>query len=294
MRIVFIGCVDFSREALKKLFHLKANVVGVITKEESSFNSDFFDLSRLAELQEIPCKKVNDINHQINVSWIKSLKPEVIFCFGWSSLLKEDLLKLAPMGIVGYHPAELPNNKGRHPLIWAKVLGLKESASTFFFMDETADGGDILSQFKFTIAFEDCAEDLYRKMTRIAISQIEDFLPSLISGKYKRIPQDKSKGNEWRKRSKNDGMIDFRMTTIGLCNLVRAMSKPYAGAHCNFNGTEFKVWKVETGTYKGDNIEPGKVISIDNNIIEVKTADSSILLIDHEIENLPVVNSYFL
>jgi methionyl-tRNA formyltransferase len=198
------------------------------------------------------------------------------------------------MGIVGYHPAELPNNKGRHPLIWAKVLGLKESASTFFFMDETADGGDVLSQFKFTIAFEDCAEDLYRKMTRTAISQIEDFFPSLISGEYKRIPQDKTKGNEWRKRSKNDGLIDFRMTTFGLCNLIRAISKPYAGAHCNFNGDEFKVWRVEPGTFKGDNIEPGKVISIDKNIIEVKTADSSILLIEHEIENLPVVNSYFL
>jgi methionyl-tRNA formyltransferase len=56
MRIVFIGCVDFSRESLKKLFDLKANIVGVITKEESSFNSDFFELSRMAELQEIPYK----------------------------------------------------------------------------------------------------------------------------------------------------------------------------------------------------------------------------------------------
>lgn len=36
------------------------------------------------------------------------------------------------MGVLGYHPAKLPQNRGRHPLIWALALGLKKSASTFF------------------------------------------------------------------------------------------------------------------------------------------------------------------
>ena len=31
------------------------------------------------------------------------------------------------MGVVGFHPALLPNNRGRHPLIWAKALGLDKS-----------------------------------------------------------------------------------------------------------------------------------------------------------------------
>lgn len=83
---------------------------------------------------------MKDINHLNNISWIKALSPDILLCFGWSSLLKEELLRIAPMGVLGYHPAELPYNKGRHPLIWAKVLGLEETASTFFFMDQTADG----------------------------------------------------------------------------------------------------------------------------------------------------------
>jgi methionyl-tRNA formyltransferase len=41
---------------------------------------------------------VTDINSQETVSWIKSKNPDIIFCFGWSSLIKKELLNLPPMG----------------------------------------------------------------------------------------------------------------------------------------------------------------------------------------------------
>ena len=44
MRIVFIGSVEFSKKALQKLIDLKAEIVGVCTKESSKFNSDFANL----------------------------------------------------------------------------------------------------------------------------------------------------------------------------------------------------------------------------------------------------------
>jgi methionyl-tRNA formyltransferase len=294
MRIVFIGCVGFSFDCLKKLIEINADIVGIVTKEASGFNADFFDLTTFANQNNIPVKQVRDINHPNNISWIKSHNPDIMFCFGWSSLLKEELLNVATMGVVGYHPADLPNNKGRHPLIWAKVLGLDESASTFFFMDESADGGDILNQKKFTISFEESAVELYEKMTRTALLQIEEFLPQLVMGVFPSIPQDPTIGNHWRKRVKGDGYIDFRMTTKDICNLVRALSKPYVGAHCNYEGLEHKVWKVEPANFVGKNIEPGKILKLIGNVIEVKTADASILIQEHEIVELPVVNSYFL
>lgn len=49
MKIAFIGTVEFSKKALKKLIELDAQVVGVCTKEKSKFNSDFADLTPLCE-----------------------------------------------------------------------------------------------------------------------------------------------------------------------------------------------------------------------------------------------------
>ena len=146
MRIVYIGSVIFSARALEKLISLNADVVGVVAKKESTVNSDFFDLSVIAEPNGIPFHYTSNINGSATVYWIRGLNPDVIFCFGWSNLIKKEVLDIAALGVIGYHPSLLPYNKGRHPLIWAKVLGLSKSGSTFFFMDEGADTGDIFSK----------------------------------------------------------------------------------------------------------------------------------------------------
>jgi len=292
MKIVFIGTVEFSLKILKKLIDLNANIVGVCTKEKSNFNADYADLTLICKKNNIPYRYVNDINEKENIEWIKSLNPDIIFCFGWSSLIKKELLNLPQMGVVGYHPAKLPQNRGRHPLIWALTLGLEKSASTFFFMDEGADSGDILSQVEFEIDYKDDAKSLYNKVTDIALKQIEDFLPKLENKSYKRIKQDHSKANYWRKRTKKDGEIDFRMSSRAIYNLVRALTKPYVGAHLVYKEKEIKIWRVEEVECNLKNIEPGKILEVKDSKILVKCFDNAIRILEHEFDEIPKVGEY--
>jgi len=261
---------------------LNADVVGVCTLEDSKFNSDHCDLTDLSMSNMIKVKYTKNINSEENIEWIKSLDPDIIFCFGWSQLLKKEILNLAPLGVLGFHPAALPANRGRHPLIWAIILGLEEPASTFFFMDDGADSGDILSQRKIQIKGDDDASSLYHKMTITALAQIEQFLPKLISGDFKIMKQDHKISNVWRKRSASDGKIDWRMSSSSIHSLVRGLAKPYVGAHFNLNDKAIKVWKTEILINTDKNIEPGKVLSIDKKGIVVKTGDNAIRLIKIE------------
>ena len=292
MKIMFIGTVEFSYKALKKLIELNAEIVGVCTKKKSDFNSDFKDLTPLCKKVDIPFKYVDDINSNENIDWIRSLSPDIIFCFGWSNLIKKDLLTLPKMGIVGYHPALLPKNRGRHPLIWALVLGLSDSGSTFFFMTEGADDGDILSQEKVKILYEDNAKSLYDKVSNIALRQIEDFLPKLQNNSFKTIKQNNDLANVWRKRGKVDGKIDFRMTSRAIYNLVRALTKPYVGAHVEYNEQDISIWNVEEVEFDQNNIEFGKVLENDGKSIVVKTYDKAIKIIDHGFKELPKEGEY--
>ncbi len=292
MKIVFIGTVEFSKKALKKLIELNAQVIGVCTKENSAFNSDFADLRPLCKKNKIPFKLVNDVNSKDNYNWIKSLNPDIIFCFGWSNILKKDILTLAPMGVLGFHPSKLPQNRGRHPLIWTLALGLKKSASTFFFMDENADSGEILSQKDFDILNTDDAKILYDKIVYIALLQIEEFLPQLEKKNYHTIKQNDEISNTWRKRIKTDGQIDFRMASQTIYNLVRALYKPYVGAHINYKDKEIIVWKVEIIENKEHNIESGKVLDISEGKILVKTYNGAIKITHHEFKKLPNVGEY--
>jgi methionyl-tRNA formyltransferase len=292
MRVVFIGTVEFSLRVIEKLIALNVNLVGVCTKESSSFNSDFADLVPVCSANLIPYLYVNNINSDENIDWIEKLNPDVIFCFGWSSLLKERVLNIPPMGVIGYHPAKLPENRGRHPLIWAIALGLENSASTFFFMDKGADSGDILSQVDFNISYQDDAQSVYQKVINVAVNQIEEFIPKLQSGKYKKIKQSDINSNIWRKRNELDGLIDFRMSSKSIYNLTRALTRPYIGAHINYNKGSFSVWGVKEINNSQQNIEPGKVLESNGKTFVVKTYDGAIEVVNHNFKILPKVGGY--
>lgn len=292
MRIVLIGTVLFSEKALNKLIDIGANIVGVGTKKQSKFNNDFADLAPLSEKNNIPYRYINDINSVESINWIRSLAPDIIFCFGWSSLIGKELLQLPDLGVIGFHPAKLPENRGRHPIIWAIALGLKKSASTFFIMQEGADNGDILSQVDFDILDEDDAQSIYNKVINIALEQIEIFIPRLEKFEFDRVQQNQDLASSWRKREKRDGLIDFRMTSAAIHNLIRALTAPYIGAHLEYQGKEIIVWKAEVALCSINNIEPGKVLEIYGNMIVVKTYDSAIKLIEHEFTRLPICGDY--
>lgn len=292
MRIVFIGAVAFSHRCLEQLVRMRANVVGVCTLQQSSFNADHCDLSGICGANGIPCIYTPDINSHEAIQWIAGKQPDVIFCFGWSRLLRNELLKLAPLGVVGFHPAALPANRGRHPIIWALVLGLKETASSFFFMDSTADSGDILSQRKIGIENSDDAGTLYEKITAAALNQIEIFVPQLASGTFPRVKQDEHGANVWRKRGRVDGQIDWRMSARCIHNLVRGLAKPYVGAHFHYQGHEYKVWRTELVTDAPENMEPGKIMEMGSKGVVVKCGEQAILLSHTEPVFMPLSGEY--
>lgn len=292
MRIVFIGTVGFSLSALERLVSIGADIVGVCTLKESKLNSDHVDLSQISVLHGIPWLYANDINSVEVMNWIEHKAPDVIFCFGWSKLLKQELLELAPLGVIGFHPATLPANRGRHPLIWALVLGLKKTASTFFFMDDGADSGDIISQREIEISDVDDASSLYKKMTQVALDQIEEFMPSLILNTYQRQNQDESLANSWRKRGVADGLIDWRMSAKSIHNLVRGLAKPYVGATFVIDGQEVKVWKTQLVYDAPRNIEPGKVLKVENDKMIIKCGEDAICILVTEPSFKTKIGSY--
>jgi methionyl-tRNA formyltransferase len=279
MRIVFIGAVEFSLMALKCLVEQGAEVVGVCTLRESKSHSDFGHVGAFSISKKIPTLYVDDINSLEALNWISKKSPDVIFCFGWSRLIKKDLLELTSLGVIGFHPAALPANRGRHPIIWALVLGLKKTASTFFFMDAGADSGDILSQQDLIIEDQDDSRSLYDKITVVALSQITEFLPQLAAGSFQKIRQNDGLANTWRKRNFDDGKIDWRMSAQDIHNLVRGLSKPYIGAHFLIGGREIKVWKTAIIANALSNIEPGKVLAQTKESIVVKCGSGAISLL---------------
>lgn len=265
MRIVLIGCVESSEMILEQLVNQDLDVVGVITKQTSSFHADFKDLSVVCVKYGIPYRYAKNLDTDEEAKkFLKELRPDYLYCIGWSQILHNEVLAIPVKGTIGFHPAELPNNRGRHPIVWALALGLKRTASTFLLIDSGVDTGAILSQEFIKIEYEDNAQILYKKIMDKAKEQIVTLSKRLMKEQidFKALVA-QEQGNEWRKRGKEDGKIDWRMGSYQIYNLVRALTKPYVGAHFIYKEEEYKVWKVrEYITDKYENIEPGKVLKV--------------------------------
>ena len=287
MRIVFIGAIEFSRCCLNEILKSGGEVVGIFTiaKELAHRHSDYADLLEIGDNYGIPTYSVKNINAPHNIQLLRSLEADVIFIFGWSQLVSEYILKLAPLGCIGTHPALLPRNRGRHPIIWALVEGLEESGLTFLYLDEGTDSGDILWQKSFPITLEDNAASLYKKIEVLACEAIREFLIQLEQGTAPRIAQDHSKATYWRKRTEKDGEIDWLASSMKTYNQIRALARPYVGAHTHLGSEKLLVWRAGLPDrilpHQDLELQPGIVLALTNKGFDVRTGDGYLTVLEY-------------
>ena len=286
MKILFIGKVNSSLKYLKQLIKLRQNIVGVITDNKRRINSDYLDLKPFCETKNIPSIYAKNINSKSNFKWIKNCNPDYILCIGWSRLIGKEILEKFKNRVIGLHPSILPFNRGRHPIIWSLILKLKETGISFFIMSKKIDYGKILLQKKIRISKKDNSKTLMKKIELEIITNLSNLINTLKKKRYSNqiLLNPKIKHNIWRKREKNDGVVDWRMNADNINKLIEALGKPYAGASFIFKNKEVKIWKariIKTGNqYK--NYEYGKVIKVfSNKSFIVKCIDRPIKIINY-------------
>ena len=291
MKIIFISGVKFGYDVLNHILNHNWKVEAVFSYHESKkeIYSDMIDFDSLTSKFNIKNFKVNNINDEINVKLINDISPDLILVIGWSQLLKNNVLKIPKIGIIGSHPTELPKFRGRAPIPWSIIKNLKESALTLFWIQEGTDNGPILDQQKFIISDNDDASTLYEKMTSIGKTMILDNIYEIKKGKITKILQDESKFIEsWPKRTSNDGKIDWNHTAKEIHTLIRASTHPYPGAYTYFKKKKLIIWKsvlVDSSTNK-----PGELMKISDSELQIGTSKGIIKLIYGTYDDLEIKN----
>jgi len=285
MKIIFVSGVNFGHSLLQHILENNWRVEAVFSYDESKskFYSDMINFDSLTSKYGIKNIKVQNINDKDNIEIIKEIAPDIILVMGWSQLLKVDTLKIPKIGIIGSHPTELPKFRGRAPIPWSIIKNLKESALTFFWIEEGTDTGNILDQQKFFISEEDNATSLYEKITNLGKKMIIENLNRIKKGEISKTKQDESKFIEnWSKRTPEDGHIDWSQTAKEIHTLIRASTHPYPGAFTYFKKKKLLIWK---SIVLNESVqEPGKILDIDKNGIQIGTGNGVIKLLNIDLE----------
>ncbi len=285
-RVILIGAVRFS-EALTRTLHAgPLDLVGVCTTSRP-FGSDGLDLTPLADRLGVDVLDSQDLNDAASLDWMRERGPDLIVCAGWSRLLGTDVLGLAPLGVLGYHPAALPRNRGRHPIIWTVVLGLANAGSTFFLMDEGADSGPIVSQRSIAVGPKESVSSLYERLNATAASQLADIADEVFrTGTLVSHPQDHRLATSWRRRDARDGMVDWRMSAVVIERLIRALGPPYPGAEFMLGDVPICIVSADVDEGPLD-LEPGRVLSVDGDHATIVTGEGVLrICADRHLEGL--------
>lgn len=276
-KIVYIGTVKFSKLLLEEILIYKSRIDILIVSTKKKINSDFVDMNEIAKKENLNIHFTNDINSTKTYNVIRNFGPDYIFCFGWSRLIKKKIINCAKQFSIGYHPAELPKNRGRHPIIWAIYLGLKQTASTFFQLTEKVDDGYIIDQKIIKIKKTYKSLNLYNALIKISKKQIKHIVKKIIYNRKIDVYKKKN-DNIWRKRSFLDGIIDWRMSGTSIIRLVNALSSPYPGAIFKYKNKYVNVQNAIIVKKKPENLEPGKILEVNKKYFKI-TCDDCVIKI---------------
>lgn len=281
MRTVLIGAVESTRVALEALaaHGVPPEAVFTLPLERSRRHSDFVDLRPLAEHVSVPVVEIADVNAPTTLDCLRALQPTFALVIGWSQICRRAFLDIPECGAIGFHPAPLPENRGRAVIPWTILQGRRETGATLFWLDEGCDSGDILIQERFPVAPDETATTLYAKH-RSALQRLFDAaIPLLQSGVAPRIRQDHSRASYCAKRTAVDGWINWGAPAADVWTLIRAVTHPYPGAFTFSRARRLVVWAaslVGEAPYTG---LPGQVQTLTDSGALVQCGDGGHVLL---------------
>jgi len=276
-----MGAVESTKVALETMIsnNIKPIVLVTLPLSKAYRHSDFVDLRPLADNYNIPVWEAENINDLNIIKKLRKLDIHYLLVIGWSQILKKEILELSKEGAIGYHPALLPENRGRAVIPWTIIQKKEVTGSTLFFLDEGVDSGDIIIQEAFPVALKDTATTLYQKhldYLRIILSKV---LEMMKEGELPRKPQNHKMASYCAKRRPSDGLIDWNLPAEVIWTYIRALTDPYPGAFTFYKERKLIIWKadyIEEGNFWG---LPGQIQSTTEDGTLVKCGDDKFVLI---------------
>ena len=92
------------------------------------------------------------------------------------------------------------------------------------------DAGDILGERRVSIYLADTWLDVQLRIEGATDDLLREVLPRVLEGRLEGTPQDEREARYYRRRSPDDGRIDWDQSVLRIHNLVRALVKPHPGA----------------------------------------------------------------
>lgn len=263
IRVVYMGTPEFAVNALKSIIDDGYNVVGCYTQPDKmqgrSSKLIASPVKECAAAHGIPVFQPEKIRLEENVEELRSLAPDIIIVAAFGQILPLSILEMPKYGCINIHASLLPRYRGAAPIEWSVINGEKETGVTTMFMAEGLDTGDIIEEAVTEIGAKETAEELRSRLAELGAELILSTMKAVISGDFKRTPQDDSKSNYAVRLSKEMGKADWNLPAVKIERLIRGL-RPWPVVYSSLSGRGLKIYAADV--VEDMSGEPGEIIEV--------------------------------
>jgi methionyl-tRNA formyltransferase len=280
LKIIFAGTPQFAIPTLERLLNSDHRICAVYTQpDRPAGRGQKLAVSPVKEFalkNGLPIYQPASLKDPAAQQQLQKLEADVLVNVAYGLLLPQIVLTAPKFGCVNLHPSLLPRWRGAAPIQRAILNGDQTTGITIMKMDIGLDTGDIYEQTILPITDQETSLSLAAKAATLGAEMMLEVLDAIATHTVTATPQDDHQSTYAKKITKEEGKIDWHKSAIELERMVRAFN-PWPIAYFSIGDNQVRLWEAKVKSAIS-NMEPGTIIHLDRNGIDVATADGILSL----------------
>ena len=282
LRLAVAGTPDFAAASLQAVLDSPHEVVAVLTQPDRAAGRgkkvQMSPVKQLAQAHHIDVLQPENLKGEAIRQQLRDLNLDALVVVAYGLIIPQAVLDIPRLGCLNVHGSLLPRWRGAAPIQRAISVGDTETGNTIMQMEAGLDTGPMLLSEALPIGDSETGGELHDRLAaqgaRLLVTVLNDLEPYLANATVQ--PDD---GVTYaHKLSKAEGQLDFRLPTRALYNRIRAFN-PFPVAWVPLKGQPMRIWKASESPLPGkDDDEPGHILNVDDNGIQVATGDGILTL----------------
>ena len=280
-RIIFAGTPDFAAIHLQELLKAGIRPVAVYTQPDRPAGRGHklcpSDVKKVALEAGIDVYTPVNFKNEEDIRQFESLNADLCIVVAYGIILPQRIIDAPKLGCINVHGSILPKYRGAAPIQRALLDGEEETGVSIMRIGLKLDAGAVFKIATTKITDEDTSGSLFDRLASLGASTLIDILPSILDGSAIETPQDESKVTYAAKISKEESAVNFNQDAKAVSRLIRGLN-PWPVATATLNDVKYKLFDVAV-IRENSGMEPGCIVSIDKEGINVACAQGQIKLI---------------
>ena len=284
--LIAIGRSRYLYDGVKHLASKGYAFRAIVTEEAyAEYDVNHTDFESLAKSLDAVFFKIKSVNHPELIEIVTKNKIRAAISANWKYVIPKTFLDLFECGILNFHLGNLPDYKGNATVNWTIINGESHIYGNIHKMDPELDAGDVVARKAIPIEPETYIADVLKQAVADVPFLYAEAIQRLLANPDAYEVKGSLHGLRCYPRLPEDSHIDWNQPVEHISRLIRASSRPYAGAFSFLNEQKIIIWRARAVVPDDRFLAiPGHVVALNKSSGTVMVACADGLLEVQEIE----------